>query len=145
MIDALRQQFPMYNDMDDDTVLEAYRSKYHADKTLEELQQAYAIKEEPTETVEPVQPTEPTDVETPAELPETGEALEIPAEFVPPTPKTYESDEEKEVDDNLSFQELASDGDYMEMLREYSTNRMGDEGAQGEDESNEDEGSQRGL
>ena len=70
-------------------------------------------------------------VEEPREVP-------VPAELTPPEPKTYETPEEQQTDDMLSFQELASDGDYMEMLREYSENRMGDEGKQQEDESNED-------
>ena len=70
-------------------------------------------------------------VEEPTEVP-------VPAELTPPKPKTYDTPEEQQTDDMLSFQELASDGDYMEMLREYSENRMGDEGKQQEDESNED-------
>jgi hypothetical protein len=70
-------------------------------------------------------------VEEPIEVP-------VPAELTPPKPKTYETPEEQQTDDMLSFQELASDGDYMDMLREYSENRMGDEGKQEQDESNED-------
>ena len=66
------------------------------------------------------------------------EEVPVPAELTPPEPKTYETSEEQQTDDMLSFQELASDGDYMEMLREYSENRMGEEGKQQEDESNED-------
>lgn len=84
------------------------------------------------ETPTPVVAEEPQPVvEEPTEVP-------VPAELTPPEPKTYETPEEQQTDDMLSFQELASDGDYMEMLREYSENRMGDEGKQQEDESNED-------
>lgn len=70
-------------------------------------------------------------VEEPTEVP-------VPAELTPPKPKTYDTPEAQQTDDMLSFQELASDGDYMDMLREYSENRMGDEGKQEQDESNED-------
>tara|TARA_B100000900_G_scaffold367470_1_gene343990 strand:+ start:8401 stop:12048 length:3648 start_codon:yes stop_codon:yes gene_type:complete len=66
------------------------------------------------------------------------EEVPVPAELTPPKPKTYDTPEEQQTDDMLSFQELASDGDYMDMLREYSADRMGDEGKQEKDESNED-------
>lgn len=82
-------------------------------------------------------PEEPVVVsETPTE-----EAVEvsIPAELTPPIPKPIESVEQAKDDEQLSFQELASDASYMEMLREYSADRFGEEeGAQENDESNED-------
>jgi len=66
------------------------------------------------------------------------EEAEVVSVLSPPQPKQYDNQEEQQTDDMLSFQELASDGQYMEMLREYSENRMGEEGKQEEDESNED-------
>mgnify|MGYP003116129178 FL=1 len=87
-----------------------------------------------------VQDEVPTPVVAEEPQPVVGELTEVPvpAELTPPKPKTYDTPEEQQTDDMLSFQELASDGDYMEMLREYSENRMGEEGRQEEDESNED-------
>ncbi len=70
---------------------------------------------------------------------EEEEPDDIPQELAsPPPPKQYATPEEKDEDDKLSFQELASDADYMEMLREYNGDRFGDDAKQGEDETNED-------
>lgn len=43
-IDALRQQFPMYDDKEDDVLIEAYRSKYHPNKSVADLENSYAQK-----------------------------------------------------------------------------------------------------
>ena len=136
LIDALRQQYPMYEDKDDADIIEAYRNRYHPDKTVEELEQAFALKQE--QPVEPVVDEAPEQADLP-EQPEAEEPAEIPAELKsPPPPKQYETPEEKQQDDDLSFQELASDADYMEMLREYNDSRFGEDGAQAEDETNEE-------
>ena len=134
LIDALRQQYPMYEDKDDADIIEAYRSRYHPDKTVEDLENAYSftVEQETADTTldEPDLPEQPTVEDEPAE---------IPAELTPPSPpKQYNTLEEKQQDDDLSFQELASDTDYMEMLREYNDNRFGEDGAQQEDETNEE-------
>ena len=134
LIDALRQQYPMYEDKDDADVIEAYRNLYHPDKTVEDLENAYSftVEQETADTTldEPDPPEQPTVEDEPAE---------IPAELTPPSPpKQYNTPEEKQQDDDLSFQELASDTDYMEMLREYNGNRFGEDGAQQEDETNEE-------
>ena len=44
----------------------------------------------------------------------------------------------KDEEDTLSFQELSSDVDYMEMLREYSEDRLGEEGKQQENETDQE-------
>ena len=44
----------------------------------------------------------------------------------------------KDEEDTLSFQELSSDADYMEMLREYSEDRLGEEGKQQENETDQE-------
>ena len=60
---------------------------------------------------------------------------DVPEEFKPPTPKQSETPEAAQTDEALTFEELASDNDYMEMLREYNDKRFGEEGAQQEDET----------
>ena len=103
LIDALRQQYPMYEDKDDADIIEAYRSRYHPDKTVEDLENAYSftVEQETADTTldEPDLPEQPTVEDEPAE---------IPAELTPPSPpKQYNTLEEKQQDDDLSFQELA--------------------------------------
>ena len=66
------------------------------------------------------------------------ESTDIPDEFKPPKPREFGDDMDIDTADELSFQELASDSDYMEMLREYSKDRFGDDGKQGDDETNEE-------
>ena len=95
-----------------------------------------ALLNKPEEQEIPV--TVPVVAEEPQPVVEEPTEVPVAAELTPPKPKTYDTPEEQQTDDMLSFQELASDGDYMDMLREYSENRMGDEGKQEQDESNED-------
>ena len=60
---------------------------------------------------------------------------DVPEEFKPPTPKQSETPEAAQTDEALTFEELAADNDYMEMLREYNDKRFGEEGAQQENET----------
>jgi len=118
----------MATDFDFDALLNPQKEKDEAQEEFDFDSLLTQQDEVPTPVVaEEPQPV----VEEPMEVP-------VPAELTPPKPKTYDTPEEQQTDDMLSFQELASDGDYMDMLREYSENRMGDEGKQEEDESNED-------
>ena len=49
LIDALREQYPMYDNKPDEVLIEAYRSKYHPDKTVAQLETSYAQKMEQEE------------------------------------------------------------------------------------------------
>ena len=122
----------MSTDFDFDALLNPQKEK---DEEQEEFD-FDALLKKPEEQEVPV--TAPVVAEEPQSVIEEPTEVPVPVELTPPKPKTYETPVEKQTDDMLSFQELASDGDYMEMLREYSENRMGDEGKQQEDESNED-------
>ena len=62
----------------------------------------------------------------------------IPPEFQFAAPKKYSSAEEAEVDERLSFAQLSSDDEYMDMLRDYNSDRFGESGAQKKDESDEE-------
>lgn len=66
------------------------------------------------------------------------ESLDIPDEFKPPKPREFGDDIDIDTADELTFEELASDGEYMDMLSEYMVNRLGDEGKKEEDESDSD-------
>ena len=44
IIDGLRSQFPMYDDLSDAELLEGYRNKFHPDTSLQELEELYADK-----------------------------------------------------------------------------------------------------
>jgi len=122
----------MATDFDFDALLKPQKEE---DEAQEEFDFDVLLNK-PEEQEVPV--TVPVVAEEPQPVVEEPTEVPVPAELTPPEPKTYETPEEQQTDDMLSFQELASDGDYMEMLREYSENRMGDEGKQEEDESNED-------
>lgn len=65
-------------------------------------------------------------------------APNIPPQLTPPQPKQYDDEAQKQTDEALSFAELSSDEDYMNMLRDYNLDRFGEDGKQEEDESNED-------
>ena len=122
----------MATDFDFDALLNPQKEE---DEAQEEFD-FDALLKKPEEQDVPV--TTPVVAEEPQPVVEEPTEVPVPVELTPPKPKTYDTPEEQQTDDMLSFQELASDGDYMEMLREYSENRMGDEGKQQEDESNED-------
>ena len=69
------------------------------------------------------------------------ESAEVVSSLLPPPkkdPASFDTEEAAIVDEQVTFGELASDTDYMDMLSEYSVSRFGEEGAQQEDESNED-------
>ena len=53
---------------------------------------------------------------------------DIPEELAPPKPKQYDTEEQKQTDEALSFAELSSDEDYINMLREYNEDRFGEDG-----------------
>ena len=63
---------------------------------------------------------------------------DMPVEFQPPEKKQFETAEEAEEEERLSFSALATDVEYMDMLRDYNKSRFGDDGAQKEDETNEE-------
>ncbi len=63
---------------------------------------------------------------------------DIPEEFKPPKPKEVDTPEAAQMEENLSFAELASDSEYMSMLRDYNASRFGEDGAQKEDETDEE-------
>ena len=44
LINTLRDKYPMYSDRSDGELLEAYRLKYHKDKTLDQLEEAFDFK-----------------------------------------------------------------------------------------------------
>ena len=60
----------------------------------------------------------------------------IPEEFLPPEAPSFETPEDAEYQQKVTFQELAADEDYMDMLREYQENRFGESAKQGENETN---------
>jgi len=75
-----------------------------------------------------------------AEEPEV-EAAEVVSSLLPPPkkdPASFDTEEAAIVDEQVTFGELASDTDYMDMLSEYSVSRFGEEGAQQAGESKED-------
>ena len=69
---------------------------------------------------------------------EQEEELPSPEEILPPPPKQVETSEEAEEDELLTYQQMSSDADYMDMLREYQEKRFGDDGKQQEDETDEE-------
>ena len=71
-------------------------------------------------------------------LPEEKEVVNTPEEFIPPVQKKFERPEDAEAQEDLTYQELAGDEDYMNMLREYQKSRFGEDSAQGDDETNEE-------
>ena len=44
LINTLRDKYPMYSDRSDADLLEGYRLKYHSEKTLEQLEEAFDFK-----------------------------------------------------------------------------------------------------
>lgn len=71
-----------------------------------------------------------TQVEQPA--PEETEVLSV---LSPPQKKTFERPEDANVDEDISYDEMSSDAEYMDMLRDYNSQRFGDSGEQKEDET----------
>jgi len=84
------------------------------------------------------QVVEQPEVQKPEEYDPTAILDELPDPDAAETQRQLSPPELPDEDDQLTFTELASDADYMDMLREYQEDRFGDEGKQGEDESNED-------
>ncbi len=67
------------------------------------------------------------------------DAEPIPEEFAPPKPDIeFDKPEDRQLNQAISFDDMASDTDYMEMLREYQKKRFGKKGDQEEGESNAD-------
>ena len=66
------------------------------------------------------------------------DSQKIPPEFEVPKPKTFDSAQEADQEERLSFAQLASDDEYMDMLRDYNNDRFGESGAQGKDETDEE-------
>lgn len=62
---------------------------------------------------------------------------DIPEEFRRPTPP-YENTSSIQEAEELSYQELAGDTEYMSMLNDYMSDRLGENNTQRENESNED-------
>jgi len=71
-----------------------------------------------------------TQIEEPA--PEETEVLSV---LSPPQKKTFERPEDANVDEDISYDEMSSDEGYMDMLRDYNSQRFGDSGEQKEDET----------
>ena len=66
------------------------------------------------------------------------ESPPFPNEFKTSEPKQFDSPEEADQEERLSFAQLASDDEYMDMLREYNNDRFGESGAQKDDETDEE-------
>jgi len=66
------------------------------------------------------------------------ESADVPDVFKPQKPRQYGDDIDIDTAEELSFQELASDEDYTSMLSEYMVDRLGEDGKQQADETNED-------
>ena len=101
-----------------------------AEAKVEEQPEEEKIIEQPT--VAPVEPKQNITAED-LDFSWASPAREDDDKDITPTVRTQPNESDK-----VTFEQLASDKNYMTMLREYQENRFGEEGKQDKDESNEE-------